>query len=84
MSPQLKIVKVSRIDGTSETKTVFKCTSWLKDVLACINVLAGEKKIFRDIYLTLGFKNAISFHFVNFSCRNKKQCRHCTMYDNKK
>lgn len=72
MSPQLKIVKVSRIDGTSETKTVFKCTSWkLKDVLACINELAGGKKIFRNIYLTLAFNNATSFHFVNFSCRNK-------------
>lgn len=85
MSPQLQIVKVSRTDGTSETKTVFKCTSWeLKDVLACINELAGGKKIFRNIYLTLAFNNATCFHFVNFSCRNKKQYKHCTVYDNKK
>lgn len=43
-----------------------------------------KKNRFRDIYLRLDSKNAMHFHFVNFSCRNKKQYRHCPMFDKKK
>lgn len=52
MSPQLKILQISRTDEMSETKVVFKCTSKLKDVLHCVSVLAGDENIIDlEIYI---------------------------------